>query len=44
MFYILLIYKKKKVKKIHFYIAVCLFVFFIPFGVLSVLIKLINDK
>lgn len=39
MFYMFLILKKKKPKKLHYYISVGLFFFFIPFGIFSVISK-----
>jgi amino acid permease len=42
MFYLLLIRKKEKPRKIHYYISWVLFVFFIPFGIFSVITKFLK--
>lgn len=44
MFYVFLILKKKKPKKVHYYISFALFVFFIPFGIFSVVSKFLKHK
>ena len=44
MFYMLLVQKKNKPKKLHYYISVVLFAFFIPFGIFSVVSKFLKHK
>lgn len=41
MFYFFLVLKKNKSRKAHFYIAGFVFVFFIPFGIFSMMTKII---
>ena len=43
MFYMLLIRKKNKPKKMQYYISVGLFCFFIPFGIFSVVSKFLKN-
>jgi len=42
MFYALLIRKKDKPRKLHYFISWTLFVFFIPFGIFSVVTKFLK--
>lgn len=41
MFYFFLVKKKNKTRKVHFYIAGVIFIFFIPFGIFSMVTKIV---
>lgn len=41
MFYCFLIMKKNKTRKPHFYIAGFVFIYFIPFGIFSMMTKIV---
>lgn len=44
MFYMLLVRKKNKPRKLQYYISVALFIFFIPFGIFSVVSKFLKHN
>lgn len=41
MFYFFLVKKKNKTRKFHFYLAGVIFIFFIPFGIFSMISKIV---
>lgn len=44
MFYFMLVVKKNKPKKPYFYLAAFLWIFFIPFGIFSVITKFLHHE
>lgn len=44
MFYVMLIRKRNKPKKLHYWVALAGFIFFIPFGIFSVVSMFISEN